>query len=248
MAKRSHLLGFLLPFAILATSAPASASPPQLERKLAALSDAGNGEAAYHLGMLYHLGLAGVGKDQRKAFTLFKQSTERGDPLGAFKLGCFYDGQGEGVVESDSTLALKYKMIAAEAGYELAQEDVARHLFAQDDIAGGLRWLEAAAAQGSAMPALALGGFYSGQMPKGFPSQPANAVKSWTYFLIAARGMPEMREPFEKDAREKLSKDEYYRVMANVSAWRPARTALTQMADGGVSEAYILAGLPVPAN
>jgi TPR repeat protein len=246
-AFRTILAQLAFPLLIVTAPAPALAAG-KLETRLTELSQSGSAEAAYHLGMLYHLGLDGAGKDPRKAFALFKQAAERGDPLGAYKLGCFYDGQGEGVVENDPKLALKYKLIAADAGYSLAQEDVARHLFDLGDMAGGLRWFEAAASQGSTMAALALGATYSGQMPRGFPSQPANPAKSWTYFLIAAREEPKMRSAFEQGARHGLSKDEFARLMAHVAAWRASPTALTKKAAGGVAMAYKAAGLPAPAN
>lgn len=237
----------ILPLLLMAATVPAVAAA-SLQPKLEALVEAGNGEAAYNLGMLYHLGLAGVPKDIRKAYELFKLSAELGDPLGTYKLGCFYDGQGEGVVESNSKLALKYKLIAAEAGYALAQEDVAKHLFGEGDMAGGLRWLEAAAAQGSIMPLMALGGLYSGQAPEGLPNLPADIKKSWTYFLIAAQQIPEMKKNFEAEARKALGEADYKRVVADVAAWREARTPLTQKADEGIGAAYKAAGLPVSAN
>ena len=118
---------------LLVLLAPVQArAASELASKLTAMSAAGSGEAAYHLGMLYHLGMDGVPKDTRKAFELFKLATERGDPLGAYQYGCYFDGQGEGVVKVDPALALKYKLVAAEAGYALAQEDVAKHLFAEE--------------------------------------------------------------------------------------------------------------------
>lgn len=103
--------------ALLLAPVPSFAAEPQLAQKLTTLTEAGNGEASYYLGMLYHLGMDGVAKDTRKAFALFKQSADRSDPLGAYKYGCYFDGQGEGVVEGDPKLALRYKLVAAEEGY-----------------------------------------------------------------------------------------------------------------------------------
>jgi len=237
----------LLALVVLAVPIPASAAEP-LESRLTSMSRSGNGEAAYHLGMVYHLGLAGVAKDAKKAFELFKLAADAGDPLGAYKLGCFYDGQGEGVVKSNAELALRYKLRAAKAGYALAQQDVARHLLDRGDTKGALRWLEAAAAQDDLSALMVLAALHSGEAPGGFPKVPADRVKSFTYMLIAVREVPEMRKAFEKEARAALVPNEYDRVMASVAAWREARTPVTQKADEGLGAAYKLAGLPAPAQ
>jgi len=86
---------------------------------LTRMAEAGNAEAAYHLGMAYQTG-GGVAVEPEKALAAFRLAAERGDPLGAYKLGCFYAGQGGDVLAPDLALALRYKMIAAEAGYALA--------------------------------------------------------------------------------------------------------------------------------
>lgn len=243
--QKAHLA---LAISLLVLAQPAQAAVAQLDQKLAALSNAGSAEAAYHLGMLYHMGLAGVRKDPRKAFELFKLAADRGDPLGAYKVGCFYDGQGEGVVESNLELALKYKRIAAEAGYNLAQEDIAKHLFDRGDMEAGLRWLETAALQGSRMPLLAVGSLYAGLLP---PDAPAlkiekDVVKGWAYMLLAARDIPEMQKSFEVELSQKLSAQEQKRVKEFVSNWKPKPTPLST--KGGIDEAYKLAGLPVPKS
>jgi uncharacterized protein len=248
MAGRRRLFAALF-LSLMVLSAPARAEAAnQLSSKLAALTDAGSGEAAYHLGMLHHVGVAGVPKDSRRAFELFRIAAERGDPLGAYKYGCYFDGQGEGIVDPDSELALKYKMTAAVAGYSLAQRDVAQHLVANGDIEGAVRWLESAASQGDIFAMGAIAGVYSGQMPEGFPTLPTDRVKSFTWLLLSARNIPEMRTGLEAEARQKLSPEDFTRVKSNVATWQPRRTPLDLQADGGISAAYGLAGLPVPAQ
>ena len=111
------------------------------------LAEANNGEAIYYLGMAYHLGLD-VPKDKAKALGLFRRSAELGDPLGAYKLGCYYDGQGDGVVAEDPDLALKYTLVAAEAGYALAEHDVALLYAGRKDFTLARAWLKKAAVQG----------------------------------------------------------------------------------------------------
>ncbi len=235
----------LLSLLVLLAPVPARAAS-ELGSRLTAMSAAGNGEAAYHLGMLYHMGLAGVPKDARKAFGLFKLAAERGDPMGAYKYGCYFDGQGEGIVKSDPAAAMKYKLVAAEAGYALAQEDVAGHLFAAGDLAGALRWLEAAAAQGSFTPLLMLGTLYSGQAPGelALPKVPKDVVKGWAYMLLAARDIPKARPALDLEVA-KLPAAQLEQVRQLVAAWRDRPTPLTRQA--GIDAAYRLAGLPVPA-
>lgn len=228
-------------FALLLAPVPLFAAEQQLAQKLVSLSDAGSGEASYYLGMLHHLGMDGVAKDTRKAFDLFKQSAERGDPLGAYKYGCYFDGQGEGVVKSDPKLALRYKLVAAEAGYALAQEDVAAHLFADGDKTGSLRWLERAAAQGSPTALMALGGLYAGMAPPGAPSVTRDAGRGYAYFLMAARDVPQMKSALEPELA-KLTSDERKRAKEIEAKWQPKPTALTLKVFEGFKPAERLIG------
>jgi len=195
--------------------------------------------------MIHHVGAAGVAKDARKAFALFKLAAERGDPLGAYKYGCYFAGQGEGVVESDPKLAMRYKLIAAETGYALAQQDVGVHLFRDGDAKAGQRWLEAAAAQGDMTALMVLGGMYSGDAPPGFTTLPTNKARSHAYFELALRDMPDMRPVLDKSAQG-LTDGERKEAREIVSTWREARSTLTLKADRGLGAAYALAGLPVP--
>lgn len=245
----SKILNALAGVALTLTIAggPAQAASNALQQRLTQLSTSGSGEAAYHLGMLYHMGFAGVPKDPRKAFELFSLAADRGDPLGAYKVGCFYDGQGEGIIESNAGLALKYKLVAATAGYDLAQQDVARHLIAKGDTEAGLQWLEAAAAQGSPMPLLALGTLYAGLAPPDapLPKVPKDVVKGWAYLLLSVRDVPEMQKDFDAELA-KLSPDERKRVKKLVSQWRAKPSPLSESL--GIDAAYKLAGLPTPKN
>jgi TPR repeat protein len=237
----------ILALALAVTPALAHASTSQLDQRLTQLSNQGSGEAAYHLGMMYHLGLDGVPKDQRKAFELFKVAAERGDPLGAYKYGCYFDGQGQGIVARDPKLAVKYKLIAAEAGYALAQEDVARHMIAARDKDSALRCLEAAAAQGSAMALMALGSLYSGVMPPGAApfEVPTDVVKGWAYLLLSVRDIPEMNQAYQADLK-KLPELQQRQISAFAASWRARPSALT--ASRGLERAYTLAGLPIPRD
>src|SRR3954471_5528840 len=109
---------------LLFFSVPADANEADRFNAMVALANKGDAEAQYHVGMMYNNGI-GTQRDTRQAFEWFQKSTASNDPLGAYKLGCYYDGQGEGVVATDVNEAIKYKLIAAKAGYSLAQHDVA---------------------------------------------------------------------------------------------------------------------------
>jgi hypothetical protein len=216
--------------------AQASAAGPDLRPKLEALSAAGSGEAAYHLGMIHHLGLTGAKKDARRAFELFKLSAARGDPLGAYKLGCYYYGQGEGVVEDDADLALRHKLAAAQAGYSLAQFDVARLYHLRGEPAETLRWLEAAANQGHVESLAALATFHAGDVPDNPIAR--DPAKAFAYLLKMARSFPDAGpEPTVEEMRKTLpfavSTEEAKRGEALAAGWREAPTALTLKALSG---------------
>ena len=104
---------------LLFFSMPANANDVGTFNAMVTLANKGDAEAQYHVGMMYNNGI-GTRQDIRQAFEWFQKSAASNDPLGAYKLGCYYDGQGADVVTSDSTEALKYKLIAAKAGYALA--------------------------------------------------------------------------------------------------------------------------------
>src|SRR3546814_17366356 len=112
--------------------------------------------------MAYHLGANGVEKDPQKAFELFTQSAETGDPLGAYMLGSYYEGEGGEAVETNPELALKYKLSSAEAGHALAQHDVAQHFYEQDDTDDALEYLCASATQGHVPSPQAPASLYNG--------------------------------------------------------------------------------------
>ena len=58
-----------------------------------ALAEKGDPEAQYHVGMFYNNGI-GTAQDTKQAFRVVPEIRNRHDPLGAYKLGCYYDGQG----------------------------------------------------------------------------------------------------------------------------------------------------------
>src|SRR5436190_21100537 len=98
---------FALAFScLLIFSMPADANDAATFNAMVALANKGDAEAQYHVGMMYNNGI-GTQQDSRQAFAWFQKSAASDDPLGAYKLGCYYDGQGAGIVATDTTEALK---------------------------------------------------------------------------------------------------------------------------------------------
>ena len=143
MARRFKIIGTIAAFILLFASAAfaqASATDEFVFEEMLKLASQGDHEAEYHVGMMLNNGI-GIAADQKEAFQWFKKSAEAGHPLGAYKFGCYYAGQFPDVVDVNYELALKYKLVAAQQGYDLAQTDIAKHYYASKDyqkqFAGG---------------------------------------------------------------------------------------------------------------
>lgn len=210
--------------------------------KLEALAAEGNAEAAYHLGMAYHLGANGAPEDRQKAFELFKRSAEAGDPLGAYMLGSYYEGEGGGSVEVNPDLALEYKLAAAEAGHALAQHDVARRFYENGDTDKALDYLLLSAKQGYLPSLQALASLYSGE-----GKIAKDPVKVYAYVALlqaSAGGEPSKRLQAWRDKMQaELTEEQLKQAVAIVSGWKVEPSELTQKALTGESAARRLAGL-----
>lgn len=212
---------------LLIFSLPANANDADTFKAMVALANKGNAEAQYHVGMMHNNGI-GTRQDPKQAFEWFQKATAASDPLGAYKLGCYYAGQFAGVVPPDSNEALKYKLIAAEAGYALAQHDVAIHYDRQGNPAEALKWWKAAGDQGYPGALFSLSMAYSAG--KGTPR---DLSLSYAYFKLSNVAPP-------KNVNEMagmLSKPELEKAEKWVSAWSAQPTALTLKAKMGVSAA-----------
>ncbi len=233
--------------ALLCTAMAPAASADEVRDRLEALAARGNGEAAYHLAMIYHLGLNGVTRDPRRALELFRASAAAGDPLGAYKLGCYYAGQGEGLVEPDPELALRYKLIAAEAGYALGQSDVARIYYDRGDQERALRWLNAAARQGGVDALAALAAYFSGEIP-GVTARP-DRVRQHAFTMLAIRRLSESGGPpvdpaeMEAELRRQIptTPAELAEAQALIAGWRFEPSPVTLRAAQGHQAAEALA-------
>lgn len=227
---------YWLPAALVMISAAAAARTPDLPARLEQRAAAGNAEARYHLGMLYNNGIV-VAKDLRRAFALFREAAAAGDPLGHYKVGCYYAGQfGDDIVARDKGKALHHKLVAARAGYRLAQLDVANHYTGGEDYARALPWYEAAGRQGDAQALYNLSVFAKDGL--GMLPSPARA---WAFFRlaqIAARG--------EVNANAQESLDGMWQAMTAAQreearriefGWLNGPTPLTRQAFDGLARA-----------
>lgn len=200
-----------------------------------ALANKGDAEAQYHVGMMYNNGI-GTQQDPQQAFGWFQKSASSNDPLGAYKLGCYYAGQFAGVVKTDENEALKYKLVAANAGYSLAQHDVAVFYSRQGNSEEAVKWLKLAGDQGNDMSLYGLSSsYYEG---KGVPQ---DLPLAFAYFKLSLMtSQTELNDRTKAVLDEmigKMSAAELDKAQKMVSEWKPQPTALTIKAMGGIVEA-----------
>jgi len=234
--KRAVLLAALA--IMLCAAAPVDRA--LLAGQLAALSDAGNGEATYHLAMMKHLGIGGA-KDEKTAFDLFRKSAEAGDPLGAYKLGCYFAGQGEAIVEPDPALALQYKLVAAEAGYALAQHDVAKHYFDVGETDLALEWLTRSAGQGFGDALRALASLHNSDA---IPKDAARTYAYFTLYLARIATPTDKQKQFLADFTDKMSEEDKARGDRIIADWHAEASPLTVKALSGLRAAEALVAAP----
>jgi uncharacterized protein len=210
-------------------------------RRMLALAVKGDAEAQYHVGMMYNNGI-GTGQDTRQAFNWFEKSAASDNALGAYKLGCYYAGQGAGVVKSDEATALKYKLVAAQAGYSRAQHEVAVHYAQQGNFEEAVKWLKLAAAQGFDQSLYGLSSSYHDG--KGVPQDRSLAFAYLKLSLVMSRsGMTDRTQALLKDLSAHMSAAELAKAELFVTQWKPELTPLTIKAGGGIeiAEDYLRA-------
>ncbi len=232
---RKHLA--ILGAALLLQPAFSNAEPKDdLIASLEQLSTQGNAEATYHLGMAYHTG-SGVSADRVKALAMFREAAEAGDPLASYKLGCYYDGQGGALVEDDLDLALNYKLVAAEAGYALAQQDVAGLYARRGQMDEAVGWLERAVEQGWPQALATYASIHNGA--DGIEPDP---VKTSAYFrlFIQRQGENSNQAQWLREFESGMSEGDKKRADDIVRSYTPAPTQITLDALSGQSAAMKL--------
>jgi uncharacterized protein len=133
-----------------------------------------------------------------------------------------------GIVTSDSDEALKYKLIAAKAGYALAQHDVANLYDRRGNSEEALKWWKMASDQGYPDALYSLSGSYF--QGKGAPKDLSLAYAYYKLSkLVPRKKVNEMAAI--------LSKPELKNAEKLVSEWKPQPTALTVKARRGITAA-----------
>jgi uncharacterized protein len=221
------LIGLATLICLLFFSMHSNANEPGTFEAMVALANKGDAEAQYHVGMMYNNGI-GTQRDPRQAFEWFQKSAASNDPLGAYKLGCYYDGQGEGVVATDENEALKYKLIAAKAGYARAQHDVALLYSKQENFEEAMKWWKLSADQGLPKALYNLSGLYF--QGKGAPKDLSLA---YGYFKLSNLAPPKK----VKEMAGILTKPQLTKAEKLGSDWKPQPTALTLKAMIGIKAA-----------
>ncbi len=220
--------------ALMLIAVTARANDTDTFNAMMVLANKGDAEAQYHVGMMYNNGI-GTPQDIRQAFEWFQKSAAH-DPLGAYKLGCYYAGQGGTVVARNEEEALKHKLVAAKAGYSLAQFDVALHYAQHGNFDEAVKWLQQAAAQGddSALYGLSQS-YYDG---KGVPRDLAFALGYYQLSLMMRQEELNDRNKAVMDHMlAQMSEAEIAKAQELVGKWKPEPTALTLKALNGISAA-----------
>ena len=219
---------------------PANAVGPSHQamfHQLSALAGTGNADAKYNLGMFYNNGI-GTQRDNHAAFRYFSEAAQAGNLLAAYKVGCYYAGQFTGVVPTDAQNALKYKLRAAEAGYDVAQHDIALYFAREGDVPTALVWWEKAARQAH-VPSTA----YLAQHLSGVDSK--DKVKAFAVMLVLREQMPNISKQLSDRiavARTELSEDEKLQSERIRGTWLTGPTPLTTAARAGVTAVPALLG------
>jgi TPR repeat protein len=202
--------------------------------EMESLAKGGSPEAQYHLGMFYNNGI-GIPKDTAKALEWFEKSAMSGDPLGNYKLGCYYAGQGQGVVAIDNTKALEYKLVAAQHGYAFAQYDVASAYYENGEIEEAIKWWKESADQGDSGSIYALYALYSNgdKLPK-------DNVFAYGYLKIIERNSEKERKAAinEKlnELENEMSISQLEQAQEFATNWSAQKTPLTVKALNGLEE------------
>lgn len=216
----------LLMALLLACVTPARAIDQTTLEQVLVLANRGNAEAQYHVGMMYNNGIGGASKDPKLAFEWFLKSANGKDPLGAYKAGCYYAGQFPGAAPLDPQQALEHKLFAAEAGYALAQHDVAFAYLQRADHEQAGKWWKLAAQQGFAPSAFNLSKWYrDGNV------ETRDLAMSYAWFKISqllSRGrLTDTAQAGLDTVAAQMSSEQVQTAEKFVSDWRPTPTALT---------------------
>jgi len=237
-----HILLFIV--LIFTPAASHAGDHTELFEKISIMAKEGDAEAAYHLGMLYNNGI-GTQQNIEEAYKWFLKSAAGDDPLGAYKLGCYYGGQAGDVVEYDKEKALHYKLIAAKSGYTRAQYDVGFMLVKKEETETGIHYFTLAAKQGH-VPSLQVLAYLHEQGT----AIKKDLARAYAYISLADIVRFGDRKPktMIKLGMMKSEMTEKQIALGKriIAEWIVDETPLTTMAYDGLNRSYEHAGLPLP--
>lgn len=213
----------------------AYADDEKIFKQMLPLAQQGNPDAQYHVGMFYNNGI-GTSKNTKLAFEWFQRSASGNNPLGAYKVGCYYSGQGQDFMKVDHVKALEYKMVAAKAGYALAQYDTAGLFFYNGNTDEAIKWLKMAGDQGDFDSLYTLFNlYYQGKIiSKDLPSAYLYLRLAMT---VATNEPPSQIKSIMDELKRTVSQTDRDKADKYVSEWKPRPTALTISARKGMREA-----------
>lgn len=199
------------------------------------LTNSDDGAAEYFVGMHYNNGID-TEQNYEKAFEFFKVSALAGHPLGAYKLGCYYAGQGSSILKPDPENALAYKLIAADAGYSLAQYDVAGIYMTLNEPELAFRYMRLAANQGHSLSLLHLANFYFGGVGTSVDKQKAYAYLKIFITVSNLPQSPDIQAGLDLLAKD-ISADQVKKAEEYASNWSSRPSDITNLAGKGISSA-----------
>ena len=166
------------------------------------------------------------------------KATQGGDPLGAFKLACYYDGQAPNAVKRDDVLPFKYYLKAVETGYGLAQFSIAQKYFAQKDMDKLFFWFKEAAIKGDNRSMSSLFTLYLD--PKYNVEDKVLAYKYLKQMLVVADvDYHERIKELLSEQAQQLTVSEIAKL--NAQQYQPQPTLVTLRVKRGFGEIYDLA-------
>jgi len=205
-------------------------SHEKMFERLSELAAKGDPEIKYNLGMFLNNGI-GTKRDQKAAFVQFSEAASAGSALASYKVGCYYAGQFPGAVTPDEELALKFKLVAAEAGYDLAQTDVGMTFAKRGDLPAAANWWERASKQGNNSATALLAGYYLGKS-----SQDKN--KGLALLLKLRETVPKLPKNVEDlltAAEAKATPQDRTEAEKIRASWAIERTPITIAARRGIA-------------
>ena len=203
--------------------------------KLSVLAQGGDAEAKYHLGMFLNNGI-GTARDNPAAYKLFTEAAAAGHELAAYKVGCYLAGQFPGVVPVNQAEALKFKLRAAEAGYELAQQDVGMIYGKQRDLQNATLWWERASRQGNVPATAMLANYLSSDAS-------SDKTKGYALMLVLKQMTPNAPQPLLDriaNVEAQLTAEDKAKAEALRAAWLTAKSPLTVKANAGMAPVQTL--------